>query len=98
MHPFHEESDNGAPPACAICGMDKETHDGWVKGQSEQIRRFIDAYCDDTDAETNLSDLLADLMHYAEQHKIDFDAAFARGARHWKEERLGPERQSAETA
>jgi hypothetical protein len=42
-----------------------------------------------TDDEDALSDLLADLMHWADRAKYDFDAALIRGRDHYEAEMMG---------
>jgi hypothetical protein len=42
----------------------------------------IAARCDQNDPETDLSDTLANLMHYADQHAIDWESALITAALH----------------
>ena len=41
--------------------------------------------------EEHLTDLLTDLMHWAERHKIDFESCYLMAARHYDAEREGRE-------
>jgi hypothetical protein len=57
---------------------------GWA---AQAVRAFQEATgADDEDA---LSDLLADLMHWADRNKYDFDAALLRARDHYHAETLG---------
>jgi hypothetical protein len=47
-----------------------------------------------TDDEDALSDLIADLMHWADRNNFDFQAALIRGRDHYEAETLGEEAQS----
>jgi hypothetical protein len=44
---------------------------------------YVFAVGDAGDAETNLGDLLADLMHYAEEQHINWDLALGKAERHF---------------
>jgi hypothetical protein len=75
-----------------------ETETGLVTGDIEIFQRVcwgenaVNAYSEDKqgglwgdlydEAETVLTDLLADLMHYAEAHKIDFQTVLERARTH----------------
>jgi hypothetical protein len=51
------------------------------------IQTYVDATgCEENEPETQLCDLLADLMHWADQMAVSFGAAFATAERHYTEE------------
>lgn len=43
--------------------------------------------CGQNDIQTDLSDALANMMHYAHDHMLDFQAALDNAARNFEEER-----------
>lgn len=55
----------------------------WAAAALAEFRKQVRSDDDDT---TAIGDLLADLMHYADAHGADFDAAFASGLNHYAEE------------
>ena len=69
--------------------------DQQAKLNTARARRFAEALkvanLDDNDDETALSDLIADAMHWCDKHRVDFDAAVARGHSHYCAEFYGEE-------
>jgi len=44
-----------------------------VEGRRQVVRWMGESWIDEQDPESNLTDLLADLMHWAYSHSIDFE-------------------------
>ena len=71
-----------------ITCMDEEQHGSTKQERSAArveplVEAYVDMVGDAGDAETNLGDLLADLMHYAEERDIDWDLALGKAERHF---------------
>ena len=61
-----------------------DARSGWA---AQAIHAFCKAT--GTDDEDALGDLLADLMHWSDGHRTDFEAALLRGRDHYQTETLG---------
>jgi hypothetical protein len=86
-HDDREEPEVPVPPVPAPLPPDPE---GMNEARSTWAAQAIDAFRDatGTDEEDALSDLLADLMHFADRRHHDFDAALLRARDHYEAETL----------
>lgn len=65
----------------------KKDIDRWVTDMVKLLEYArVEGILDNTDPETDLADLLADLMHYCDHLDIDFSYVLAKGQGHYIEE------------
>lgn len=93
--PFEEFHEHSEPNGRTIKPLDAVPFGGPDRTNEDRIdtgRQIVDAYGQAMGQdESNLSDLLADLMHYAKSEKLDFDAEVERGRFHFEAEDAGDE-------
>jgi hypothetical protein len=87
-HDHREKSGVPAEPVPPPLPPDPDQmNDARSSWAARAIRAFREAT--GTDEEDALGDLLADLMHWADRYRHDFDTALVRGRDHYEAETLG---------